>query len=197
MRLASVLEADQNDETIADRITNREKFKTLAKQVIYINQKKAELNKVIQEKKKEKYLNDQFSKVLDRMSPISRMKTKTELKQSKEPQQSIQAYLQGIMDNSDDSDNGSVEWDRQLKDVSYKSIDQLARDDLLTKSNKQDITDQLQQILMQDASKVRDSKEKKKNAKVRKVIFDVQLGKKTNEQVRQEMITDKLESILI
>jgi hypothetical protein len=37
---------------------------------------------------------------------------------------------------------------------------------------------------MQDASKVRDSKELKKNAKVRKVIFDVQLGKKTNEQVR-------------
>ena len=46
MRREAVLEADQNDETMADRISNRERFKELAKQVITINKKKEELNKL-------------------------------------------------------------------------------------------------------------------------------------------------------
>ena len=46
MRREAVLEADQNDETMAERISNRERFKELAKQVITINKKKEELNKL-------------------------------------------------------------------------------------------------------------------------------------------------------
>ena len=70
MRRAAVLEAEENDESVAERVSNRERFKELAKKVVIFNAKNNAIDDKILQKKMKEWWNFQLAKRLESMSPV-------------------------------------------------------------------------------------------------------------------------------